>query len=60
VPADIHLDDIKSIAAKIPGIKDIHHVHVWALSTTENALTAHIKLDQSITSKNEQKIKHEL
>jgi len=60
VPVDIHLDEIKSIASQIPGIKDIHHVHVWALSTTENALTAHIKLDQTITTKHEQKIKHEL
>ena len=24
---------------------DVHHVHVWAISTTENALTAHIVID---------------
>ena len=22
----------------------MHHLHVWAISTTENALTAHVKL----------------
>lgn len=26
----------------LPGVADVHHVHVWALSTTETALTAHL------------------
>lgn len=25
-----------------PAVHDIHHIHIWALSTTENALTAHV------------------
>ena len=60
VPADIRLEDIKSIAQKIPGIKDIHHVHIWAISTKENALTAHVLLDQLITVDQERIIKHDL
>jgi len=27
---------------KCQGVTDEHHMHVWALSTTENALTAHL------------------
>lgn len=27
-----------------PGVVDVHHVHIWALSTTENALTAHVRV----------------
>ena len=26
-------------------VKDTHHIHVWAISTTETALTAHIVVD---------------
>ena len=26
-------------------VKDVHHIHVWAISTTETALTAHVVVD---------------
>jgi len=45
VPKDIQIDDIKNKAEKIEGIKDLHHIHVWAMSTTENAMTAHLVID---------------
>ncbi|MDX2280542.1 MAG: cation diffusion facilitator family transporter [Saprospiraceae bacterium] len=46
VPADINLEDIKTSALEIPGVKDLHHIHIWAISTTENAMTAHVVLAQ--------------
>ena len=42
VPKDIDLKKIKTELLKTKGVVDIHHMHVWALSTTENALTAHL------------------
>lgn len=36
---------VKAIRA-LPGVDDVHHIHIWAISTTENALTAHIVLKQ--------------
>jgi len=60
VPENIHLDHIKATALKIAGVKDLHHIHIWAISTTENALTAHLVLQQEITIEQEQQIKHEL
>lgn len=60
VPVDIHLDDIKSLARKIPGIQEIHHIHIWAISTKENALTAHLVLTQNTSTDQEQNIKHKL
>ncbi|HEY5368264.1 MAG TPA: cation diffusion facilitator family transporter [Hanamia sp.] len=47
VPKDIDIEEIKSKAEKIEGIRDLHHIHVWAMSTTENALTAHLVVDKS-------------
>lgn len=47
VPKDIDIENIKTNAAKIEGIRDLHHIHVWAMSTTENAMTAHLVVDKS-------------
>lgn len=60
VPEGIRIDDIKANALKVNGVKDLHHIHVWAISTNENALTAHLVLSQGTTNEQEQKIKHEL
>lgn len=45
VPASVNLDNLKDNLLDIKGITDIHHVHIWGLSTNENALTAHIQLE---------------
>lgn len=42
VPEDINIDEISSDLAAVPGIKGIHHLHIWALATSENALTVHV------------------
>ncbi len=60
VPLHIDVDQIKKVALTIHGITDIHHVHVWAISTTENALTAHVVLKDDTTADEEADIKHEL
>ncbi len=60
VPKNIQLADIKAAAMNVQGVKDIHHIHIWAISTTQNALTAHLVLQQDTTAEEEQKIKHEL
>ncbi|MEP6676741.1 MAG: cation diffusion facilitator family transporter [Ferruginibacter sp.] len=58
VPVDIHMDDIKNSILKMDGVKDFHHIHIWAISTAENALTAHLVLQQGISNEQEQKIRH--
>jgi cobalt-zinc-cadmium efflux system protein len=60
VPAGISIENIRNAALKIKGVKDLHHIHIWAISTTENALTAHLVLPQGTTNAEEQKIKHNL
>lgn len=42
VPPGINLMDIESKIRSVECVDDIHHIHIWAISTTENALTAHI------------------
>ncbi len=42
VPTDIDLGEIKRYLLDLPDVTDIHDLHVWAMSTTQVALTAHI------------------
>jgi cobalt-zinc-cadmium efflux system protein len=42
VPKEMDLKKIRTELMKGKGVVDVHHMHVWALSTTENALTAHL------------------
>ena len=60
VPAGIELNDIKAGMLQMSGVKDFHHIHVWAISTNENALTAHLVLSQQTTIEEEQRIKKEI
>jgi cobalt-zinc-cadmium efflux system protein len=59
VPENIDLQQVKSGIGKIPGVTDLHHIHVWALSTTENALTAHVVVGKDTNLTTIEKIKHE-
>ena len=42
VPPGVSLQDIRDYLAGQPGVIDVHDLHVWALSTTGNALSAHL------------------
>jgi cobalt-zinc-cadmium efflux system protein len=42
VPPHIDIQEVKSYFAKLPGILEVHDLHVWAMSTTECALTVHL------------------
>ena len=42
VPVRIDLDAVRGYLEGLPGVTGVHDLHVWALSTTENALTAHL------------------
>ena len=48
VPNDIDLEKVREEILESPEVASVHHIHVWAMSTTENALTAHIVLKQVI------------
>jgi cobalt-zinc-cadmium efflux system protein len=42
VPGDINAQEIAAYLSTIRGVEGVHDLHVWAMSTTENALTAHL------------------
>lgn len=42
VPSGIVVSDIRKSLKALPGVARVHHLHVWAMSTTESALTVHL------------------
>ena len=42
VPPHIDPDAVQDYLAALPGVTDVHDVHIWSMSTTEVALTAHL------------------
>lgn len=61
VPTGTNLEKIEEEMLKVPGVKEIHHLHVWAISTTETALTAHVVISDLSKMENlKQQIKHTL
>jgi cobalt-zinc-cadmium efflux system protein len=43
VPDGIDLNDVERCLRALPGVVDVHHIHVWGMSTSQTALTAHVK-----------------
>jgi cobalt-zinc-cadmium efflux system protein len=42
VPAEIDPREVAKFLTGLPGVESIHDLHVWAMSTTETALTCHL------------------
>ena len=53
IPTDVDLDEIKKHLLEIPGVDDIHHIHIWSIDGYNNYATMHI-----VTKKDAKKIKH--
>lgn len=50
VPDDVDLQKVKEKILKVKGVQDFHHLHIWAISTTQNALTGHLVLSEELSS----------
>jgi cobalt-zinc-cadmium efflux system protein len=42
VPSNIALSEVRRALEQLPGVARVHHLHIWAMSTTEAALTVHL------------------
>ena len=61
IPDGVDLQEIEQILTEETHVKDVHHIHVWAISTTETALTAHVVIDDlSCWPEVSGRLKHEL
>ncbi len=64
VPQNVDYNKIEKIINDNKEVKSIHNLHIWAISTNENALTAHIVLNDNILFNDiielKKEIKHQL
>ena len=61
-PESVDLDGIRHYLNALPGVKSVHDLHVWPLSTTQTALTAHLVVPQGVREPDRllQRTSHEL
>lgn len=57
VPEEIDIEQVRKRMEACQHVEDVHHLHVWAISTQDNALTAHVVVD-SLSAMED--VKHEI
>jgi cobalt-zinc-cadmium efflux system protein len=60
VPEGVDLGQVKSFLSGQPGVSGVHDLHVWGMSTTETALTAHLVVPEGLPDEKLQTLRHEL
>ena len=60
VPQQISNENIQQILENHPNIASVHHIHIWALSSSENALTSHLVLKEGVSLETFMEVKKEL
>jgi cobalt-zinc-cadmium efflux system protein len=60
VPNAVNAEEVKKEMQRTTGVRSIHHIHIWAMSTTKNAMTAHLMMEKNLTDKQVADIKHKI
>ena len=61
VPEGVNLPAVDAYLSGLPGVTAVHDLHIWGMSTTEVALTAHlVKPDAEVDDALLEQINHEL
>jgi len=47
VPEDCDRDSVKNYLENISGVSEVHDLHIWAMSTFENCMTAHLVMPEN-------------
>jgi cobalt-zinc-cadmium efflux system protein len=51
-PARLHVDELVRHVEAVPGVRNIHDLHVWALASNVHALSAHLVVDDPESTSN--------
>ena len=46
VPRNVDPEAVRGYLSSLAGVRDIHDLHIWPMSTTDTALTAHLVMDR--------------
>lgn len=53
-PKDINVEKMLDDLRKIEGVKEIHHLHLWTITSGMYAMSAHVLIEDLLTSKSAQ------
>ena len=63
VPAHVSVDQVIDMVKTVPGVEEVHDVHIWTLTSDVHALSAHLMIqDQSVSGSAEivERVNHDL
>ncbi len=49
-PKDLPLAEVSAAIARVPGVREVHHLHIWSLSEELTALSCHVVVDDQPVS----------
>ena len=58
VPENLDINEIEQAILNVKGVESMHHLHVWAMSTTQNALTTHVVIDEKLSFDEKMEVVH--
>ncbi len=44
LPRDLRLEDVAHAILRVPGVAEVHDIHIWTLGTDLNALSCHVRI----------------
>lgn len=57
-PNGISLEELKSHIESIPGVQEVHHIHIWSMDGYNNYATMHIVSNQNVKEKVKEELKN--
>jgi cobalt-zinc-cadmium efflux system protein len=57
VPRHIHVDEVIETIRNIPGVEDVHDIHIWTITSGMYALSAHLVIDDQTVSRSAEIVK---
>lgn len=58
-PENVSIDKVTAAIKNIPGVKNIHDLHVWGITSGQNALSGHVVIEDGVSFKDSQLILRE-
>ncbi|MFP3356260.1 cation diffusion facilitator family transporter [Planococcus sp. SIMBA_143] len=59
-PTDVSIDRVTDTIEKIPGVDNIHDLHVWSITSGKNALSGHVVIENGLSFEESQLILREI
>ncbi|BCJ87066.1 cation transporter [Effusibacillus dendaii] len=59
-PREIDFDEVVETIQSVPGIKEVHDLHIWCLTSNRNAMSGHLVVDGELTIRNSQQMIRQL